>query len=320
MEAILTTKVRPMVKDRRLQGYKAVLVDIVDWKRNERSALIKMNEDKFGRPFSYSDELILRISALRFLYCDKLIPTEALTRQLYGLSPDHTTISRRMYRLNVKWTIKRKHKKGRLLAIDASGISVCRTGSYRHSKYGGMPRFYKLHALIDVETKEIVDLRVTKDRCHDNRKFIPMVGESASSGDTVFADGAYDSRKNFFFLEKNGIKSGIKIRTTASITSNGCLPRKKAVMEQFSLLPHSHLEKIHPLAGKGQMFFSELERMKYWQQKWKDKMGYGRRWLVESFFSAFKRRFGEHACSRRWKSVQNELKIKAMLYNRLLEA
>ena len=60
-----------------------------------------------------------------------------------------------------------------------------------------MPKFYKLHALIDVETKEVVDLRVTKDRCHDNRKFLPIVGESASKGDTVYADGAYDAKDNF---------------------------------------------------------------------------------------------------------------------------
>ena len=29
---------------------------------------------------------------------------------------------------------------------------------------------------------------------------------------------------------------------------------------------------------------------------------------------------GEHVCSRRWKSVQNELRLKAMLYNKLLGA
>ena len=56
-----------------------------------------------------------------------------------------------------------------------------------------MPRFYKLHTIIDADTKELADLRVTRDRCHDNRKFIPMVGESASKGDTVYADGAYDT-------------------------------------------------------------------------------------------------------------------------------
>jgi hypothetical protein len=307
-----------MGKDRRLQKCEAVIANIVDWKPKERLALLSMNKEKFGRPFAYSDELIIRISFLRFAFCDKLIPTEALTRRVYGESPDHTTISRRLYRLNMKWNIYGRKKRGRLLAIDASGISVARTGSYRHSKYGGMPRFYKLHALIDVDTKQIADLRVTKDHCSDNRKFLPMVRESVREGDTVYADGAYDSRKNFSFLDDRGIKSGIKIRLNASVIPRGCLPRKKAVMEQFNLLPHSHVGRAHPLNSEGKTFFDELSRMKYWQQKWKEKTGYGRRWLVEAFFSAFKRRFGEHACSRRWKSVCNELKLKAMLYNLLI--
>ena len=189
----MTNGVNHMARDLRLQRYGAVIGNIVDWRQKERKALLSMNEDKEGRPFSYSDELILRISALRFVFCDKLIPTEALVKRIYGGSPDHTTISRRLYRLDVKWTLGKRHRKGRLLAIDASGMSVCRTGSYRHSKYGGMPRFYKLHTIIDADTKELADLRVTRDRCHDNRKFIPMVGESASKGDTVYADGAYDT-------------------------------------------------------------------------------------------------------------------------------
>ncbi len=136
----MTNKVDHIVRDHRLKKYEAVIDNIVDWKQKEHKALLSMNEDKEGRPFSYSDELILRISALRFVFCDKLIPMEALARRIYGESPDHTTISRRLYRLDVKWTVRRKHKKGRLLAIDASGMSVCRTGSYGHSKYGGMSR------------------------------------------------------------------------------------------------------------------------------------------------------------------------------------
>ena len=82
-----------MVKDNRLQKHEAVIYNIVNWKRNESSALVKTNKFKFGRPFDYSDELILRISFLRFAFCDKLIQTAALMRSLYGSSPDHTTIS-----------------------------------------------------------------------------------------------------------------------------------------------------------------------------------------------------------------------------------
>jgi len=76
----------------------------------------------------------------------------------------------------------------------------------------------------------------------------------------------------------------------------------------------SNIAKREPLIANGAVF----DKRGYWQQKWKENVGYGRRWLVESFFSAFKRRFGEHVCSRRWKSVRNEIRLKAMLYNRLI--
>ena len=255
--------------------------------RKEPQKLTVMNKRKEGRPFLYSDDLIMAISFFRFYFCPKLRQTEALVRRIYGYSPDHTTIDRRLSTIKPQWTITKSERKGRLLAIDATGISVSNRRGYRDSRYGPEPKFYKLHAVVDVEEMEIVDFRLTSEHVADNRKFLAVVREAARRGDTIYADGAYDAKENFSFLEKKGIRSGIKIRQTASPTAPGCLPRKKAVMEQFSFLPHSHLEKTHPLAEKGMVFLNEKERMKYWQQKWKEKVGYGRRWLVESFFSAF---------------------------------
>ncbi len=293
-------------------------IDCVLHKEPQR--LTVMNKGKEGRPFLYSDDLIMAISFFRFYFCPKLRQTEALVRRIYGYSPDHTTIDRRLSTIRLEWTVTKSERKGRLLAIDATGISVSDRGGYMDARYGSKPKFHKLHAVVDVEDMIVVAFRLTSEHVADNRKFLPAIREAARRGDTVYADGAYDAKENFSFLEKRGIRSGIKIRQTASPTAPGCLPRKKAVMEQFSFLPHSHLEKIHPLAEKGVMFFNETERMKYWQQKWKDKVGYGRRWLVESFFSAFKRVYGSHASSRVWKKVKNEMTLKLLLYNELLEA
>ncbi len=277
-----------------------------------------MNEGKEGRPFLYSDELIIRISFIRFMFSDKLIPTEALARRLFGGSPDHTTISRRLYRLNIKWKVDDKHRKGRFLDIDASGMSICRTGSYRHSKYGGMPKFYKLHALIDTESKEILDLRVTKDSCGDNRKFLPIIRESASRGDVVYADGAYDSKENFDYLEKEGILPGIKIRKNFSTNCRGSEAGWKAAMEQFGVKTKRLGGEMHFLPVDETVLHKD--KRDYFQKRWKERVGYGRGWLVEAFFYAFKRRFGEHVCSRRWRSVHNEIKRKTILYNELLRA
>ena len=69
----MTNGVNHMTRDRRLQKHEAVIDNIVDWKPKERHALLSMNKWKFGRPFLYSDELITKISFLRFMFCDGLI-------------------------------------------------------------------------------------------------------------------------------------------------------------------------------------------------------------------------------------------------------
>ena len=166
---------------------------------------------------------------------------------------------------------------------------------------------------------EIVDFRLTSEHVADNRKFLAMIREAARRGDIVYADGAYDAKDNFSFLEKHGIRSGIKIRLNASPIAPGCLPRKKAVMDQFSLLPHGHLERKHPPVTDGTMLFDELDVMRYYQKKWKSRVGYGKRWLVESFFSAFKRVYGDYSSSRAWRNVKNEMTLKLLLYNELLK-
>ena len=59
--------------------------------------------------------------------------------------------------------------------------------------------------------------------------------------------------------------------------------------------------------------------MRYYQKKWRDKVGYGKRWLVESFFFAFKRVYESYASSRVWRKVKNEMTLKRLSYNELLK-
>jgi hypothetical protein len=45
-----------------------------------------------------------------------------------------------------------------------------------------------------------------------------------------------------------------------------------------------------------------------------------KRWMVESAISSFKRAFGEHVTSVKWKYMVNELLLKASVYNMFLSA
>lgn len=47
----------------------------------------------------------------------------------------------------------------------------------------------------------------------------------------------------------------------------------------------------------------------------KDDVGYRKRSVVESFYSSFKRQFGEHVQNRNWTNIVEELYLKIWLYN-----
>jgi hypothetical protein len=73
----------------------------------------------------------------------------------------------------------------------------------------------------------------------------------------AIADGAYDYRGNFRYLDQIGMEPVIKVRKNFSTNDNGCMPRKLVVIEQ-------------------------LRDMK----RWKKKHRYGMRWIAESTFSS----------------------------------
>ena len=53
-------------------------------------------------------------------------------------------------------------------------------------------------------------------------------------------------------------------------------------------------------------------------EAWSRLTGYGRRWAVETAYSAFKRLFGEHSLSRSFENIVRELAGKVALYNMLV--
>ena len=55
------------------------------------------------------------------------------------------------------------------------------------------------------------------------------------------------------------------------------------------------------------------------REEWKEGVGYGKRWLVEIVFSAFKKILGEHPYSLKWKNMVQEVGIKVLTYNKLVE-
>ncbi|MGB7638718.1 MAG: transposase, partial [Nitrososphaeraceae archaeon] len=79
--------------------------------------------------------------------------------------------------------------------------------------------FIKLHIAVDDEkSKKVVSFKITKGNVHDTKKFGPLIKEAAEKHDIdkVYADKAYDKRKNFDLLDEINIEPSIIIRKNAS--------------------------------------------------------------------------------------------------------
>jgi len=104
----------------------------------------------------------------------------------------------------------------------------------------------------------------------------------------VLADAAYDSKDNFKFLSDNGIKPIIRVRSNSIPKSNGCLPRKEAVIEQKKMFKPKSWSHIHR---------------------------FGYIWRVEGVYSCIKRIFGEYVTAKKFVNMAREMALKASIYN-----
>ena len=134
-------------------------------------------------------------------------------------------------------------------------------------------------------------MEVTTDDVHDV-KALPGLVEKAEGNVRVarlLGDGAYDSSKVYGFLEGQGIEVVVKPKRNGRC-DRGHPSRRRAV------------ELVKSLGYDG----------------WAERVGYGRRWAVETAYSTFKRLFGEHSMARGVVNIARELVGKVSLYNMLV--
>lgn len=269
-----------------------------------REELEAMNGAKLGRPYEFPNSYISFLAFVKVGFDIPYRTLEGITRELEEyvrfVEEMHYTHMRR----RILGSMKGK-KPSDLIADDAdgdepmtiiadsSGLSVSNKGSFIEDKWKKEKRKYvKLHILADKKTGKIKGFRVTSEKTGDNAKFVPMVKEVAKKKRVakVYADAAYDARKNFNLLDEYGIEPAIKLRKNASQKTMGSpLRRQEAIL-------------VDGLGNDG----------------WKAAKDYGKRWLVEITFSAFKRVLGETLRGRRFLSQKAEASLKVMLYNRFL--
>lgn len=255
-----------------------------------------MNRNKIGRKYQFPDSFMKILGYVRVYFGLPYRQTEGLIKS-YGSAvpavPDYTAIHKRICKLDIRiQPFAQKHDI--VLAVDSTGIKVTNRGEWMRHKWNGKRRgFLKIHVGVDVNTKQILAIKITDEHSHDSKSLGHIVRESARHGTItkLLGDGAFDSRKIFSYLDDKNIIPAIKVKKNSIPNARGCYPRKKAVI---------------------------LQMADY--SKWAASVSYGKRWIVESVFSSIKRMFGEEVRSKKRRNMIQELMLKVSLYNRFAAA
>jgi len=256
------------------------------------SELERMNARKEGGRYIYPEIFVKLLGYVHLLFHLPYRQTEGFLKALRRFDsriqvPDYSTVDRRVNRLNVKLD-EEDYGDDLVIAVDASGIKVTNRGDWMRRKWKTRRGYLKIHIAVDVKRKRILALEVTDEKVGDERMLQPLVDEASKKGKIAktVADGAYDTKSNFRYLDGKRIEPVIKVRRDASSKAGGCVLRKLVAQEYLR----------NPEA-------------------WKRRHGYGQRWIVESVFSSLKRTFGEYVTARTMRNMTNEIMLKASLYN-----
>jgi len=270
--------------------------------------LQRMNKNKMGKPFTFPNSFILAIGYVRYSFHLPYRQTEGIikaTGKSLPSKPSYGHICKRINKLNID--IKKRDKTDDddddddyiIVSIDSTGIKVTNRGQWMAEKWNVRNKkgYLKIHVAVDIKTKEILALEVTDEKVHDGRmlkklvnhvlKTIPADGKKNRKIESVLADGAHDTNRNFRYLEQKGITPGIKVRKNSIISARNNWLRNREVM----------------LQTKDDLL------------KWKKKRKYGHRWIVETVFSTIKRTFGEYVSATKFQNMVKEMTIKVSLYN-----
>ncbi len=126
-----------------------------------------------------------------------------------------------------------------------------------------------------------------------------------SHGARLIADGAYASRDNMRRCRDMGVGPIIPVKVASTARGKGTGGAwGEAVRDRPGGGPEARAGRVGTRERE--------ENVRYW----KARKGYGRRWLIEIIISAFKRMFGDHAHSRRWENIVQEVRLRVAQYNR----
>ena len=264
---------------------------------------VKEKTGKPGATATYTNQAIVTMVSLKSVMS---LPGRALcgfVESIFKLMnvelsvPDHTTISRRLKRLEVELPVKPTSGK-RHVVIDSTGIKVYGEGEWKTRQHGVSKRrtWHKLHLAVDEATGEILSGVVTDNSCHDSEVLGELLDEIEDPISQVDADGAYDTASCYDYIDERDAVAGIPPQRNAKIWFHG----------NRKMPPHPRDENLRKIRLVG-------------RKKWKRLINYHRRSIAETTMFRLKTAFGGKVSSRKMDRQTNELKVQCLVLNRMIQ-
>ncbi len=254
---------------------------------NIKEDLAKQNRNKVGRPFRLPDSIVEIFARIRSVFNAPFRVLESLLRKMSDLLGIPKITYSALYLRIRKIKVPEICNPSASVAIDSTGFKTTIRGDWLSDKWGKKRKgWIKLHASVDIKHVNAQKIAITSAHMHDSQ-ILPLL--VTGNEDQIFADKAYDSRKIFNLLDSNGTNAIIPLRKNFRTTARG------------SPLRHRIARQIRNMG----------------EEQWKENNNYGRRWIVEIYFSGLKRVMGEVIKARKLECVIQEIGLKVLYYNYL---
>lgn len=283
---------------------------------NSKRDLSIMNKGKVGKPYEYSEMLVIAGFAIKAVNKCGYREVAGNIEDYMNINgvhdcPDFRTIHWRIQQMEkdgIKFMIYKsidEEEETIDVIVDSTGVKSRKDGEYRSNKYGKVKKWKQLHIVISRKTRKILNVKVTKANSGDANRFIPLMKPiiERKPVNSSRTDGGYDSEENFEFCDRNNIDPIIPVHINAQSGRH----RRKRIEEQLGMIKKP-----------GRYRQPTKEQKKKNQERWKEKVDYHDRSLIETVNAVFKGVFDESVFSKTTKMIEKELLLKAVIYNKYI--
>jgi len=251
-----------------------------------------------GAPQKFSDHAIETALALRLVFKLPLRQAEGFLRLILSLmhadleAPDHTTLSRRSQRLDIKLDLAVTYSPMHLV-VDSTGLSIVGEGEWAAAKHGGRGKrgWKKLH--LGVDGDGVIVAQVLTDGAADDAKAgVNLIADVAGEIASVTADAAYDTVAIYEAAASRGATVVVPPTRTAKVTRRRprCAARDRTIRRVAKL-------------GR---------------RRWKKESGFHRQGRVENAFFRYKGIISDRLRARHADAQEAEVVIACNILNRMI--